>query len=280
MVLPSCFSVVQSLSRDSKLYKLFGPLKAVVIDPDNSLIALMKSATNCIHICRLQFASTQPSLHTLCFLRFPGPLYANPTSVHMTIKEWIPASQPRDQTGSQTSRARPFPFRPYRAGTILLILSFKKKKGAQKYAMFISVEALLSVVNSGTSRVPWVDWGPAGTRILPLGKGILPRTAGPFWITSYAPLVFRDYSSLRAQYIKKKKNTIPSIPSYPSPGPPSTTLFGEHWEGGKIKTHLPIRKFVAGGLAVKRIVQVVADREWVVVISRTVRCLTLLHASK
>jgi hypothetical protein len=100
----------------------------------------------------------------------------------------------------------------------------RKDKGVQKYAMFVSIEALLSVVNSGASRMSWVDWGPAGTRILPLGKGILPRTAGPFLITSYAPLVFRDYSSLRARYIKKQKKTIPSIPSYTSPGPPSTRL--------------------------------------------------------
>jgi hypothetical protein len=273
----SYFSIIQILNRDLKLYKLFGLLKVVVIDPDNSLIALLKSTMNYIHICKLQFESAQPCLHTLCFLRFPGSMYTNPTSVHTSIKEWVPASKPRDQTRPQTSRGRPFPFRPYRAGTILLILSPEKDKGVQKYTMFVSIEALLSVVNSGASRVSWADWGPAGTRILPLGNGILPRTAGLFWITSYAPLVFRDYSSLRVRYIKKKKESIPSIPSCTSPGPPSTKLFGE---GDEIKTHLPFREFVAGGLAVKRIVQVVADREWVVVISRTVRCLMLLRASK
>ena len=276
----SYFSIVQILNRDLKLYKMFGLLKVVIIDLDKSLIALMKSASNSIHICKLQFLSAQPSLHTLCSLSFPRSMYHNRTSVHMRIKEWLPTAKPRDQTGSQTSRGRPFPFRPYRADTILLILSFKQDQGVQKYAMFVSVEALLSVVNSGTSRVPWVDWGPAGTRILPLGKGFLPRTAGPFWITSYAPLVFRDYTSLSVRYFKKQKKSIPPIPPYPSLEPPSTKLFGEHWDGGEIKTHVPFRKFVAGGLAIKRIVQVVADREWIVVISRTVRCLTLLHASK
>ncbi|KAH8997760.1 hypothetical protein EDB86DRAFT_2828627 [Lactarius hatsudake] len=126
----------------------------------------------------------------------------------------------------------------------------------------------VSVAHSGVRHVPWADWGPAGTRILPLGNGILPRPAGPFWITNYAPLVVRDYDTLRTQYIKKKKVSIPTT-GEPSLGPPSTKLFGEHWKDGEVKTHLPYRKFVAGGPSFKRVVQVVADREWVVVISRT-----------
>ena len=248
-------------------------LKVVVIDPDNRLIALIKSVNDCIHICKLQFVSAQLRLQTLCFLRFPGNMYTNPTSVFRSIMEWIPASKSQDRrTGSRTSRCKPFPFRPYRAGTILLIVSFGTQDGgSHQHAMFVSVEALLSAVHSGVRHVPWDDWGPAGTRILPLENSIIPRPAGPFWITSYAPLVIRDYNSLRARYVIKKRKSIPSISTHLSPGPPSTKLIGEHWEGGEIKTHLPFRKFVAGGLVFKRVVQVVADREWVVVISRTVR---------
>lgn len=135
--------------------------------------------------------------------------------------------------------------------------------------MFVSVEALLSAIQSGASHVPWADWGPAGTRILPLGNGILPRPAGPFWITSYAPLVVCDYNVLRARYIKEKTKSVSLIPTKSSLGPPSTNLFGEHWAKGEIKTHLPFRKFVADGLFFKHVVQVVADREWIVVIARS-----------
>jgi len=247
-------------------------MRVVIIDPDNSVIALIKSATNSIHICKLQFVSVEPCLHTLCFLRLPG----NPV-VSMSGMEWIPTSKPQDRTGSQTSRGRPFPFRSYRAGTIGLTLNYGTLGGGDcQYAMYVSVGALLSVAHSGVSHVPWADWGPAGTRILPLGNGIPPTPAGPFWITSYAPFVVRDYDTLRARYIKKKKKSMSSVPS-PSLGPPSTKLFGEHWVEGQVKTQLPFRKFVAGGLFFKRVLQVVADREWVVVISRTVRCSMLLH---
>jgi hypothetical protein len=101
--------------------------------------------------------------------------------------------------------------------------------------MLVSVDSLLSVAHSRAGHVRWDDWGPTGTRILPLGPDILPRPAGPFWITSYEPLVVRDHNSLRARYIKPKK---PSTPAYPPLGPPTTKMFGKHWAGGEIKTHL------------------------------------------
>jgi hypothetical protein len=143
--------------------------------------------------------------------------------------------------------------------------------------MFVSVEALLSIVRSRVRHVPWARWGPAATRVLPLEDGIV-RPAGPFWITSYAPLVVRDYNSLRARSMEKVKKSMPSIPPNPSLGPPSTKLFGEHWEGGELNTHLPFREIVAGDLSFERVVQVVADREWFIVISDEVRSFMLLHA--
>ncbi|KAH8982309.1 hypothetical protein EDB86DRAFT_3126923 [Lactarius hatsudake] len=185
--------------------------------------------------------------------------------------EWIPTSKRQDRTGSQR---RPFPFRSRRASTIGLALSYRTRDGGVcRYSMFASVGALLSVAHSGFRLVPWADWGPACTRILPLG-GILPKPAGPFWITSYAPLVVRDYDSLRARHIEKKKKSMSSNPSTHSLGPPSTQLFGEHWVGGKVKTHLPFREFVAGGLCLTPVPQVVADREWIVEISRTIETVT------
>ncbi|KAI9444499.1 hypothetical protein H4582DRAFT_821619 [Lactarius indigo] len=275
----STFSVISwKTGRVTQLYHLLGTLRVVVIDPDNSLIALIQCATNTIEICRLRFVFQQPCLHSLCFLRLPIFEYTNPTSVFTSGVEWIPTSKPQERTESQTSRRRPFPFRPYRASTIGLVLGFRTRdKGVCQCAMFISVGPLLSAVQSavqsGVRHVPWVDWGPAGTRILPLGNGILPRPAGPFWITGYAPLVVRDYDSLRVRYIKKRTKKTSLIPSKPSlgPGPPSTKLLGEHWIEGQVTTHLPFRKIVAGDISLKRVVQVVADREWIIVISRTRR---------
>ena len=255
-----------------QLSQLLGELRVVVIDRDNSLIALIKSATNSIEICKLQCGSAHPTLHTLCFLRLPIFKFTNPISVTVSGMEWTPTLKPRDLTGSHTSsRKRLFPFRSYKAGTIGLTFGLRTTdKGVTQYSMFVSVEALLSATRSGVRHVHWNDWGPAGTRILPLGKSIPPTSAGPFWITNYAPLVVRDYSSIRALYIKEKRKSSSSILPYPSLGSPSTKLLGEHWAGGEVKTHLPFRKFVASDIFFKRVLQVVADREWVVVISQTV----------
>ncbi|KAH9164739.1 hypothetical protein EDB89DRAFT_388934 [Lactarius sanguifluus] len=261
------FAVSWKTGRVTQLCRLCGMLRVVIIDPDNSLIALIKSvrsATNTIRICKLKFASADPCLDILCYLRLPGSPF-----VPMSSMEWIPTSKRQDRTGSETSRGRLFPFRSYRVGTIWLVLSYRTQdRGVRQYSMFVSIGALLSVVHSGMHDVPWANWGPACTRILPLDR-IFPQPAGPFWITSYAPLVVCDYDTLRARYIEKKKKStrMSSIPSIPSLGPPSTKLFGEHWTKGEVKTHLPFRKFVASGVSLQCVVQVVADREWVVVIS-------------
>jgi hypothetical protein len=234
---------------------------------------MKKNATNRIQICKLQFVSERPHLRTLCSLKLPGSMHTSPPSVFMSAMEWIPTSKLQDRIESQTSRRRPFPFRSYRAGSIGLILSFGTLDTRfHQYAMFVSVEALLSAVHSGVSHVPWADWGPAGTRVFPFREGVM-RPAGPFWITSYAPLVVRDYNYLRSRYMNKTKESRPPVPLGPglSLGPPSTKLCGEHWEGGEINTHLPFREFVAADLSLGRVVQVVGDREWFVVISDEVR---------
>ena len=206
-------------------------------------------------------------MQTVCFFRLPGFFYRRSPSGFMDSIEWIPTSKTQDRIASQASRRRPFPFHSYRAGTINLCFETLY----HHYAMFVSVEALLSVVHTRVKHVGWDTWGPAGTRILPLGNGILPRTAGPFWITSYDPLVYRDYNHLRTRYIKMKRQSKSSITFQPSLGPPSTDLL-------EIETRLPYRTFVADSLLCKDIVQVAADREWVVLISRKVRRSLLLHA--
>jgi hypothetical protein len=190
----------------------------------------------------------------------------------MSNMEWIPTSKLR---GSQTSRRRPFPFRSYRKSTIGIILRF----GAHLfswYSMFVSVDALLSVLHSGARHVPWDKWGPAATHILSLRRGVLPTPAGPFWITSYTPLVFHDFNSHHTLYMKIKtdRQSTSSTSSRPSFLPPSSIdLFGQ-----RVKISLPYRTFTAGGLLSRRVGQVVADREWVVAMLRPVRCSMLLHA--
>jgi hypothetical protein len=188
----------------------------------------------------------------------------------MRNTEWIPTSKLR---GSQASRRRPFPFRSYRTSTIGIILHFS---AIRRYSMFVSVDALLSVLHSGARHVPWDDWGPAGTRIFPLRPGGEPKPAGPFWITSYVPLVIHDYNSHRARYIKMKKDrqSTSSTTFEPSLGPPLIDLFGQR---NQIETHLPYRTFTADGLLPRRFAWVVADREWVVVVLRPVRCSMLFH---
>ena len=243
----------------------------MVIDPDDGLIALLQSSSNNIHICKLQFESAHPRLQTLCSLRLPF-LHSEPTFEFMSNMEWIPTSKLR---GSQTSRRRPFPFRSYRKRTIGIIIF-------GWYSMFVSVDALLFVLHSGARHVRWDDWGPDATHILSLGRGVLPTPAGPFWITGYAPLIFHDYNSHRTRYTKMKTDRQstssttsrhPRLPSRPSRLRPSIDLFGE-----RVKINLPYRTFTAGGLLSRRVEQVVADREWVVAMSRPVRCSTLLHA--
>ena len=242
------------------------------------MIAILEKATNGIRVYRLQFASETPSLQTICFLRFPSFRYGRYPREFMSNMEWIPTSKTQDWVASQSSRRRPFPFRSYRAGTISLCFETLDRY----YVMFVSVEALLSVVHSGARYVRWDTWGPAGTRILPLGNGMLPTPAGPFWVTSHDPLVFCDYNYLRARYIKIKRQSKSSITFRPSPGPPSTDQIqvDRRWVEAEIETHLPYRTFVADRLLREDIVQVVADREWVVLTSDSwkVRRSLLLHA--
>ena len=245
----------------------------MVIDPDDGLITLLQSASNNLHICKLQFESTHPRLQTLCSLRLPSFLYTSLTFEFMNNREWIRTSKLR---GSQTSRRRPFPFRSCRKSTIGIFLHFGSPLYC-RYSMIVNVDALLSVLHSGARHVSWDDWGPASTRILPLRRGILRTPAGPFWISSYSPLVVHDYNFHRARYIKMKTDRLlTSLTIFkPSFLPTLIDLFGQRV---KIETHLPYRKFTADGLLSRQVVRVVADREWVVTISRPVRFSCSFHA--
>ena len=193
----------------------------------------------------------------------------------MNNREWIRTSKLR---GSQTSRRRPFPFRSYRKSTIGIFLHFGSPLFC-RYSMIVNVDALLSVLHSGARHVSWDDWGPASTRILPLRRGILRTPAGPFWISSYTPLVVHDYNFHRARYIKMKTDRQSTSLTIFKPSflPTLIDLFGQRV---KIETYLPYRTFRADGLLSRQVVRVVADREWVVTISRSVRFSCSFHAGE
>jgi hypothetical protein len=111
--------------------------------------------------------------------------------------------------------------------------------------------------------------GAPPVHAFPLQKWQLPRPAGPFWITSYAPLVVRDYNSLRARYMKRKgieatgRRSLRSLPL----GHPQLNCLANTGKGVKSR---PTYHFASSWRMVYlsgRVVQVVADREWFVVIS-------------
>jgi hypothetical protein len=138
-----------------------------------------------------------------------------------------------------------------------------------EYAVLFSVTALLSVVHSGVRKVSWEKWGPLSTRVFPYPRAIKPTPAGPFWITSFSPLIVRDYDPLRAMHVRSVEDD-PSLPS----GLPVfalTKVVSEYWVSGQVETRLPYREFASKDIDILNAAEIVGDREWVVVISATVR---------
>jgi len=132
--------------------------------------------------------------------------------------------------------------------------------------------------NTAVRTLYWPDWGPAATRVLVSSHGgRLPKPAGPFWITSFSPLVIRDYDVLRmrstraATAAEEEEEDDDDDKTSSLFGPPvskSSEVLGEHWVEGKLVTRLPYRDMVAKDLYY---IGVVADREWIIGISVKVR---------
>jgi len=166
--------------------------------------------------------------------------------------------------------------------------------------MTVSIAALLSAIyygcsssdssdedddhtgNSAVRTLFWPDWGPAATRVLFSSHGgRLPKPAGPFWITSFSPLVIRDYDLLRMRSTRaatataeeeEEEEEVEASSLFESPVFKSTEVRGEHWVEGKLVTRLPYRDIVAKDLYY---VGVLADREWIIGISVKVRLFVL-----
>ena len=251
-----------------------GAPKIAVID--NNLIAVIKDSANSLEICKLEAtASSGPHLRTMCFLDLP-PLTTEASCVlSMAIKEWVPTS--KHYAPSSSSRKHDTPFYSSTVGTIALFLDYRTySKGAGypfRCTIVISVAAILSVIRAtgDVCNVPWKDWGPSGTRMYGLETTLL-KPIGPFWITGLSPLVVRDYDLLRTRCTQPTTEDLGTSSSHPQPPVfSSTEVFGEHWEAGRVETHLPYRDVVANDLDFRHFPWIMADREWVVGIMALVR---------
>ena len=152
-----------------------------------------------------------------------------------------------------------------------LFLSYFNPESAvhpSEYAMLFSVTALLSVVHSGVRTVSWEKWGSLRTRIFPYPRAVQPTPVGPFCITSFSPLIIRDYDPLRAVHVRPAEDD-PSPPRLPVFAP--TKVVSEYWEPGQVETRLPYREFVSRDIDTSNTAAIVGDREWIVVISVMVR---------
>ena len=242
---------------------------------------LIREPVNCVEIYKLELANSQPRMQSVCTLGLP-PL--RPEAVildYIFAKEWI--SSPEHRLRSQFSQRRHLPFRSSRNDTMGLLLGYYNAQGhgdISYYAVLFSITALLTVVQSGVHNVPWEKWGTLNTRIFSY-RAVKPTPVGPFWITSFSPLILRDYDPLRAVHVRSAKDDPSSLPcGLPVFAP--TKVVSEYWVSGQVETRLPYREFVSRDIDFLNPLEVVGDREWVVVVSATVRwfCTPLLWSSE
>jgi hypothetical protein len=234
---------------------------------------LIRESINSLEIYKLEPGSTQPHMQSICLLELP-PLKPDALIVcSMFSKEWIASSERHAR--SQFSQRRLLPFRSFRNDTMALLISYHITRTSDippaGYAMLFSVTALLSVVRSGVRKMSWKNWGPLRTRILPSNypRSIMPTPAGPFWITSVSPLIVCDYDPLRAVYAQSAAEDPSSPSGLPVFAP--TKVVGEHWVLGQVETCLPYREFVSRDIHILHPSEILGEREWIIVISATVR---------
>jgi hypothetical protein len=265
------FSLLRLFLKLREVSEMWTPLwggapKLTVID--SNLIALIKDSANCLEICKLDLASPDPRLQTVCFLDLP-PLTSDACGVvTMAIKEWV--STARHHTRSQSSRGRLSPFYSCQFGTMGLLFHYRTYPNVLgepfRCTMIINIPAIHYAVRSNVRNVLWMDWGPSGAHVLQTTQL---NPVGPFWITNTSPLVVRDYNLRRTQCIQSTTENTSSSPSEPLVLS-STEVFGEHWVGSKVETRLPHRDVMANHLDLHHFSRVMADREWIIGIETTV----------
>ncbi|KAF8268706.1 hypothetical protein EI94DRAFT_1700043 [Lactarius quietus] len=221
-----------------------------IVAIDNNLIAIVEDNTNSIEICRLELSPLDVRIKTVISHR-KGVDFNFEASPEIRISPKSFYSLPSSKVGS-----------------IRFFLDYHiLSEGVYKdypYTMILSVADLLDDIDTNRRSVPWIDWGPARTRIFPRER-FPPCTAGPFWISYYSPLTIRDYNLLRAQW---PSSATESSSYLGSPVCHPSKAVGEQWVGGAVETCLPFREFIIPNLRFNLSRQVVADREWLVDISR------------
>lgn len=233
-----------------------GRVWAAVIN--SSLVALIDGAEHRLEICKLEIPTLGPYLQTLCFFDLP-PLVRSVASLFVSgiHKEYVPTS--RHHAQSRSSRGCHLPFYSHTIGTIALRLQFALGMTVyHSYALIISVPALLSAIPTGVRNMPWVDWAPSSADMF---KIMTLKPAGPFWITSLLPLEVRRYDLRHTQSIQSTAEDTSPIQPPLGPG----TIEGV-WNS--LKTHISYRdiRVPAGDRDIYRYADIVADREWVIVV--------------
>ena len=132
------------------------------------------------------------------------------------------------------------------------------------YQLIISITALISAIPTDPSNIRWEDWGPPSTHLFESALGRL--SVGPFWIIGRPSLAVRQYDLQRTQYTQLMAGETSSLQSRPPIVDSESTKIFQY----DIETHLPYRDVMMenedsydGDL--------VANREWVVVIKTLVR---------
>jgi hypothetical protein len=246
----------------------FRELKPLLIE--NKVLTMMKKSDSIGHleVCKLEVKPTGSYLKTMCFLELPPPMADVFVILSDVLTEWVPTS--KDYPRSRSSRGCHIPFYSSAIRTIALLLDYRTSPETSQYpykcTVVISVEALLAAIRSGVRNVPWVDWGPSGTHWF---EGTPARPAGPFWVTSLSPLVFRQYDLGCTRYT----HTITGDRILPQALPQVfhvRGVFGKLRDEHSIRTNLPYRILVTKDQSFRGIYnldshwQIIANREWVV----------------
>jgi len=240
-----------------------GDFKALVID--ENVFVLMKDSRKCLEVCKLEITPLGPCLQSICFLELPPLMPIVAVDFSWTFAEWVPTSN--NYAPSRSSRASHPHFYSSPVGTIGLFLDYRVSwdRDPYKYALIISVAALLYAIRTGMRNVPWVEWGPSSTHLFER-TGLCP--AGPVWITRLAPLVLRQYYPRRTRCTQSMPEDT-SSPSRTGPQVFSSKVSGKVWVGHSIETNLPYRDVVVNGLNLGHIRHILADREWIVGTTKT-----------
>jgi len=230
--------------------------QAMAVSINSSLVSLITDCENRLEICKLEL-DPGPQLQTLCFLELPPLTSGASHFFRRAYKEWVPTSKTYARTRS--SRGYHLPFYTSAIGAMSLLFVYRQPEGLMcQYMLTISVRALISVIPTVVCNVPWEDWGPSSTHLQHFyesrSRPQLLMSVGSFWIRG---------RQVR-QYDLWRKNT--SLLQSRPPIVDSNNIFQYD-----IETHLPYHEVMMENDNDSYNGDIVADREWVVVVRTSVR---------